>query len=67
MSQVILGNEYFKSKQKTLFFKHWIESGFVFVKDLFTKDGKWLQSDEIFTKLLNKRNWLIELTILLLP
>ena len=40
--KVIWGNEYFKSKHKTLFFKHWIESGFVFVKYLFTKDGKWL-------------------------
>ena len=64
MSQVIWGNGYFKSKHKTLFFKHWIECGFVLVNDLFTKHGKWLQSDEIFTKLLNKRNWLIELTIL---
>ena len=30
LSQVIWGNKYFKNKHKTLYFRNWVESGFLF-------------------------------------
>ena len=47
LTQVIWGNEYFKNKHQTLYFKNWIDSGFTFVKDLLDIEGNWLTSDEI--------------------
>ena len=44
--------------------KHWIDSGFTFVKDLLNNEGQWLHENEILDKLTIKRNWLIKLTIL---
>ena len=61
LSQVIWGNEYFKSKHKTLFFQNWARSGFIFVKDLLDEDGNWLSSENIIHRLSNSQNWIIEL------
>ena len=39
MIQTIWGNEYSKQKDKTLYFKSWIKSGYILVKDLFQENG----------------------------
>ena len=64
LTQVIWGNEYFKNKHQTLYFKNWIDSGFTFVKDLLDIEGNWLTSDEIINRLSITTNWIIELSIL---
>ena len=64
LSQSIWGNEYFKVKGKTLFFSNWIESGFLYVKDLLNNDGTWLKEHEFILKLQKKNNWIAELMML---
>ena len=39
LSSVIWGNVIFKFNNKCMFFKHWIQSGFIYVKDLFDVYG----------------------------
>ena len=59
-SQCIWGNEYFKLNNKNLYYKNWIESGFIYVKDLFSKDGQFLNEVQILHKLNKKNNWIVE-------
>ena len=56
LSQCIWGNEYFKHKGKTLYFKHWIGIGIVYVKDLLDNNGN-LSQEHIF-KLESKSDWI---------
>ena len=60
MTQTIWGNEYFKQKHKTLYFKNWIKSGFILVKDLFQDNGHWLEEIEVLNSLQNTSNWIVE-------
>ena len=60
LSQCLWGNEYFKVKGKTLLFKSWVKSGFIYVKDLINSTGSWLTEEEIKNKLLVKSNWMTE-------
>ena len=62
-SESIWGNELFKTKEKCLFFKNWIDSGFLLVKDLFEYDGTFI-STEVLNKLKNKSNWITELNVI---
>lgn len=43
-----------------MFFPNWKECKFNFVDDLLNDDGHFKSSEEIFQKLKNKTNWLIE-------
>ena len=64
LSQCLWGNEYFKVKGKTLPFKNWVKSGFIYVKDLFDSNGSWQTEKEITNKLLVKCNWMTELLLI---
>ena len=64
MTQVIWGNEYFTHKGRTLYYKHWITSGFILVKDLFDESGSLLTERCILQKLQVTSNWIAELSIL---
>ena len=64
LSQVIWGNEYFKNKHKTLYFQNWVESGFIYVKDLLDDEGNWLTSETVIHKLSRTSNWIIEFSTL---
>ena len=33
LAQVIWRNEYFKNKHKSMYFKNWLDNGFIFLKD----------------------------------
>ena len=46
-SQIIWGNEYFKMNDQYLFYKNWLESDFIYVKDLFDNEGSWLTETAI--------------------
>ena len=63
-SQIIWGNEYFKMNDQYLFYKNWLESGFIYVKDLFDNKGSWLTESAILCKLKNKTNWIAEWTLI---
>ena len=63
-SQIIWRNEYFKMNDQYLFYKNWLESGFIYVKDLFDKEGSWLTETAILCKLKNKTNWIAEWTLI---
>ena len=64
MTQVIWVNEYFTHKGRTLYYKHWIASGFIFVKDLFDESGSLLTERCMLQKLQVTSNWLAEFSIL---
>ena len=55
-SQIIWGNDCFKMNDQYLFYKNWLESGFIYVKDLFDNEGSWLTETAILCKLKNKTN-----------
>ena len=60
LTQPIWGNEYFKFKNKLLYFKNWIEGDINFVKDLFDKNGCFISEQYLCNKLKNKHNWMTE-------
>ena len=64
LSQVIWGNEYFKNKHETLYFRNWVGSGFLFVKDLLDEEGNWLTSEAVIHRLSRTNNWIIEFSTL---
>ena len=64
MTQILWGNEYFKLNHKTLYFKNWIKSGFILVKDLLPNNGDWLDEVQVIKSLQNSSNWIAEFTIL---
>ena len=63
-SQYIWFNKHFLYKGTCLNLKSWIESGFIFVKDLFNGQGKFVSGKYVMEKLTNKSNWLCEWKIM---
>ena len=59
LQQVIWGNKLFTIREKPLFFKSWIESGLIYVKDLIIQND-FLNVNYIYQKLQNKTNWISE-------
>ena len=58
-------NEYFKNKHKTLYFRNWVESGFLYVKDLLDEEGNGLPLTEaVIHRLSRTNNWIIEFSTL---
>ena len=64
LSPVIWGNEFFQNKHKTLYFRNWVESGFLYVKDLLDEEGNWLTSELVIHRLSRTNNWIIEFSTL---
>lgn len=63
LSMIIWGQKLFQKGGQCLFMKNWIDSGIVFVKDLFV-NGKFVTEDQILSKLQNKSNWIAEYSII---
>lgn len=59
LRQLLWCNNMFKSKDKCLLYGHWIKSGFLYVKDLYSQ-GVFLTENNLFTKLSRKQNWVAE-------
>ena len=47
-SHIIWANEHFRYKSNTLFLKHWVKNGFMYVKDLFIDDGTFVNEQYVF-------------------
>ena len=62
LSQIIWGNEYFKTSNKCLYFKGWVNSNILYFKYLFDTNGQWIWEPEIMKKVINKSNWIVEYT-----
>ena len=63
LSQPIWNNKMFKFKGKSLCFKNWIKSGFLYVKDLFI-DGEFKDISIFRDSLTHKHNYICEYNIL---
>lgn len=57
--EIIWGNKHILLNGKNLIFKHWIDSGILFLNDLIGENGH-IQEQHTFLKLKNKTNWLSE-------
>jgi len=62
-TQPIWCNKLFTHKGKCLMYKHWIDSGIIYVKDLYKDDGNFLSENDVVSKLLVKANWMVEYLI----
>ena len=62
-SQIIWANEHFRYNNNAFFWKHWVKSGFIYVKDLFNDDGTFVKEQYVFQKLSCKTNWISEFVI----
>lgn len=59
-NQVIWNNDCITSKGNTLYFKGWINIGFIYVSDLFKDDGKMYTFDEIKDRFVHPANACIQ-------
>ena len=59
-SDILWGNDKMLFKKKCLYFREWINSDIIYLKDLF-HDGKFLDDLCIFKKLKDKRHWMGQL------
>ena len=59
-NQVIWNNDSVTSKGNTLYFKGWINIGFIYVSDLFKDDGKMYTFDEIKDRFVHPANVCIQ-------
>lgn len=59
------GNKFLQTKGKTLYYKHWKDSNINFIDDIITNNGGFRTGEEIFAKLKQKTNWLIEYKLLI--
>lgn len=64
LKQPIWSNLMFLYKGKTIFFKTWLKSNILFVKDLYSEAGTLKSPEEIANVLINKNNWLCEYKII---
>ena len=61
--QIIWGNKYITHKNDYVIFQNWIKSDIIFINDIIGNDGN-ISYEYIFTKLINKSNWIAEYSIL---
>ena len=52
----IWGNSYFKVGNDCLYFKEWIRSGILYIKDLVGEDGTLMKDEDMYKKVLDKNN-----------
>ena len=60
LTQSLWGKEYFKFKNEHLYYRNWIESNIIFIKDLFDKNGCFISEENVLIKLKNTQNWMTE-------
>ena len=65
--QLLWGNKFIQTKNKTLFYKNWHKSNINFIDDLLDETGNLKSSKDIFNKMqgCNRANWLIEYATIL--
>ncbi len=63
-SETVWLNERYKFKNKYIYYKHWIESGFVKIKDFYDENGTFLADKIFYERLILKSNWISELKTL---
>ena len=63
-SEIVWLNNLFKWKNNVLFFENWIKTGFVYVKDFYDMNGKFVSEQNVYNKLMYKRNWIQEYMII---
>lgn len=61
--QPIWNNNLFQFDSKTMFHKNWIQSGIMYVKDLFNADGQFKTLQELSPTLKQKAYWMFEYKI----
>ena len=54
---------FFKFQNKCIHFHNWIKGGIIYVKDLFDMHGNFHNESFILSKILSKRDWIREYTI----
>ena len=60
-NEIIWLNEEYKWKKKVLYYKNWIEAGYMYTKDLYNRDGSFIDERVVLQKLGgNTRNWISE-------
>ena len=64
LNEQIWFNRIFMYRGQCLHFKNWIDSGFIYVKDLFESTGKFESEKYVFECSKDKHNWLCEYVIL---
>ena len=57
-------NERYKFKNQYMYYKHWIDSGFIKIKDFYTVNGVMLPDNIFFERLNRRNNWIAELKTL---
>ena len=62
--QQIWGNENFKWQAKCLYFRSWIDSKILYIKDIVGDDGRFLSDNDLFGKIRNHQNILQELSVI---
>ena len=63
-SEVVWLNTHFLWKNDVIYFKTWLQSGFIYIKDFYDNNGDMLNERAIFNKLVNKKIWISEYMIL---
>jgi hypothetical protein len=63
LAQPLWCNKLLTNKGCTMLYKHWISSGFRWIKDLYDENGVLLADNVIYNRLSDKRNWMSELSI----
>ena len=64
MTTQIWGNELLMNNNKCLFFNNWIDCNFIYIKDLFDKEGHFVSEQFVFAKLKRRHNWIAEYAII---
>ncbi len=64
LSEVWWLNEKLIDKGKVLFFKEWIFSKFIYIKDLFDKNGEFIDAVYVLDTLKDKRNWITQYSVI---
>ena len=59
LTEPIWCNDIVVCKGKSLLYKNWIDSGYIYIKDLY-KDGQFVTSQHVVNTLCEKRNWIVE-------
>jgi len=60
VTDVIWGNIRYRFKGECLYNKSWINSGFVFIKDILDVNGRIMQAEDIVKRLQNRSNWIAD-------
>ena len=63
-TEILWGNKHIQTKGKTIYFENWRDSNINFVDDLLDANGNFISGEELFLKLKNKKNWIIEYKML---